>query len=389
MVALGYGVVSPVLPAYARHFGVSVSAATFVITVFSVMRLCFAPVAGQLVQRLGERRIYVAGVLIVASTTGGCAFVQTYWQLLVLRSLGGIGSTMFFVSSLGLIIRISPVNARGRIAGMFSTAFLLGTIGGPVVGSLAAKLSLNAPFLVYGAALLVAAVVVFGSLRNSPLAGAPAAPSDSTMSLRTALRNRAYRAALLSNFATGWSVFGLRIALVPLFVTEVLGRGASVAGLTLATIAVGTVLAVGPSGFLSDRIGRRGPLIAGLSVSGAATMLLGMTSSLSPFLIVACLTGIASGMFTAPQQAVIADVIGSQARAGAAMATFQMMADFGAIAGSLAVGEIAQHLSFGWGFAVSGVVLLVAAAGWVPAPETRAHAAAVVNVDGSPAALGT
>jgi MFS family permease len=140
------------------------------------------------------------------------------------------------------------------------------------------------------------------------------------------------------------------------------------------------VSAVFPSGFLSDRIGRRGPLIAGLAVSGAATMLLGPTSSLSLFLAAAYLTGVAAGMYVAPQQAVIADIIGNQARAGTAVATFQMMADFGAITGSVAVGEIAQHLSFGWGFAVSGIVLLAAAGGWMLAPETRAPAPAPVSV---------
>ena len=46
VIALGYGVVSPVLPQYARNFGVTISAATFVITAFAAMRLCFAPVSG-------------------------------------------------------------------------------------------------------------------------------------------------------------------------------------------------------------------------------------------------------------------------------------------------------------------------------------------------------
>ena len=48
-----------------------------------------------------------------------------------------------------------------------------------------------------------------------------------------------------------------------------------------------------------------------------------------------------------------------------------MMADFGAIVGSLAVGEIAQHISFGAAFVISGAILLIAAIGWVFAPETR------------------
>jgi MFS transporter, ACDE family, multidrug resistance protein len=370
VVALGYGVVSPVLPQYARNFGVSISAATFVITAFSLMRLVFAPASGMFVQKIGERRVYVSGLLIVALSTGACAFAQTYWQLLVFRSLGGFGSAMFTVSSLGLMIRISPPDARGRVAGLFSSAFLVGSVGGPVLGSVTAGLGLSAPFAIYGVALLLAAAVVFVNLRHSPLV-APAQETESPVTLRMALRHKAYWSALFSNFGTGWSVFGLRIALVPLFVTEVLHRGPRVAGLALATFAIGNVAAVIPSGHLSDRIGRRTLLIVGLAVSGVATVAVGLASSLTLFLAGALVAGAAAGMFTSPQQAAVADVIGSKARGGTAVATYQMMADFGAIVGSLAVGEIAQHLTFGAAFVVSGGILLVGAVGWVLAPETR------------------
>jgi MFS family permease len=370
VVALGYGVVSPVLPQYARDFGVSISAATFVITAFSLMRLVSAPASGLFVQKVGERRVYVSGLLIVAVSTGACAFAQTYWQLLLFRSLGGFGSAMFTVSSLGLMIRISPPDARGRVAGLFSSAFLVGSVGGPVLGSLTAGLGLAAPFAIYGVALLIAAAVVFVNLRHSSLV-APAEETESPVTLRMALRHRAYWSALFSNFATGWSVFGLRIALVPLFVTEVLHRGPRVAGLALATFAVGNVAAVIPSGHLSDRIGRRTLLIVGLSVSGVATVAVGLASSLTLFLAGALVAGAAAGMFTSPQQAAVADIIGNKARGGTAVSTYQMMADFGAIVGSLAVGEIAQHVSFGAAFVISGGILLIAAVGWVLAPETR------------------
>lgn len=370
VVALGYGVVAPVLPAYARHFGVSISAATFVITAFAVMRLVGAPPAGLLVQRLGERRVYISGLIIVALSTGACAFAQTYWQLLMFRSLGGIGSAMFTVSSLGLMIRISPPNARGRVAGLFSSGFLLGSVGGPVLGSLTAGFGLSTPFVIYGAALLVAAAVVFVSLRGSTLA-APAEDTGPAVSVREVLRHPAYRAALCSNFATGWASFGLRIALVPLFVVDVLGRSAGMAGLALATFAIGNVSAVIPSGYLSDRVGRRVLLIIGLTVSGFSTALVGYTSSWPLFLAAAYVTGAATGMFISPQQASVADVIGSKAHGGTAVATFQMMSDFGAILGSLAVGYIAQHLSYGAAFLISGVILVLAGIGWVFAPETR------------------
>lgn len=370
VIALGYGFVSPILPQFARSFGVSISAATFLVTAFALMRLCFAPATGVLVQRLGERRIYVSGLLVVAVSTAACAFAETYWQLLLFRSLGGIGSTMFFVSALGLMIRISPQDARGRVAGMFSSAFLVGSVAGPVLGSLTVGLGLSAPFVIYGAALLIAAAIVFVSLRNSTLA-APAADDEVKVTVRAALRHRAYRAALFSSFATGWSVFGLRMALVPLFVTEELQRGPGMAGAALATFAAGNVAAVLPSGRISDRVGRRPLLISGLAVSGLATVAVGLVAGFPLFLAGAFLAGAAAGVYSSPQQAAVADIIGSKARGGTAVATFQMMSDLGSIVGSVGVGQLAEHLSFGWAFGVSGIILILASFGWMFAPETR------------------
>jgi len=135
--------------------------------------------------------------------------------------------------------------------------------------------------------------------------------------------------------------------------------------------AAASMISIPLFGHLSDRVGRRTLLIVGLAVSGVATVLVGLASSLTLFLAGALVAGAAAGMFTSPQQAAVADIIGSKARGGTAVATYQMMADFGAIVGSLAVGEIAQHLTFGAAFVISGAILLLGAVGWVLAPETR------------------
>lgn len=370
MIALGYGVISPALPSFARSFGVSIKAVTFLVTVFSLSRLCFAPVSGQLVQRLGERRIYISGMLIVAVSTAACAFSQAYWQLLVYRVISGIGSTMFYVSALGLMIHISPPHARGRVAGLFTTSFMIGAVGGPAVGALAARWGLTAPFIVYGVALLGVAVVLFYSLRNSALA-APPPPTRTTVTMREALRFRAYRSSLLANFATGWSAFGLRVALVPLFVSDVMHRSVGIIGVSLAAFAGGNALAVVPSGYLSDRMGRRTLMIVGLAASGVATAFLGAVPSLPAFLAAGCVVGAMTGIYMSPMQAAVADILGSEARAGSPVAAVQMTSDLGAIIGSMTVGWVAEQLSYGWGFAISGVVLLIAAVGWVFAPETR------------------
>jgi MFS family permease len=269
------------------------------------------------------------------------------------------------------MIRISPPDARGRAAGLFATSFLVGMVGGPLVGSLTAGFGLRAPFLFYGVAMLLTAVVVFYSLRQSTLR-APAEQVHTEVTMRAALAHRAYRAALVSNFATGWSVFGVRMAVVPLFISDVMGRGPRMTGLVLAVFAIGNVIVVMPSGYLSDRIGRRSLLISGLLACGVATIGLGVSTSLPIFLTAAFIAGAASGVYTSPQQAAIADILGNSARAGTPVAAFQMMADFGAIVGALVVAKIAEHFSFAWGFTISGVIMLAAAVVWLFAPETGA-----------------
>ncbi|PWQ89112.1 MFS transporter, partial [Enterococcus faecium] len=106
-----------------------------------------------------------------------------------------------------------------------------------------------------------------------------------------------------------WASFGLRIALVPLFVVEVLGQGPGAAGLALTAFAVGNIAVVIPSGYLSDRLGRRLLLIVGLTLAAVSTALVGFTTSLPVFLIAAVVAGAATGIFVSPQQAAVADVV--------------------------------------------------------------------------------
>lgn len=228
---------------------------------------------------------------------------------------------------------------------------------------------MRAPFLIYAVALLVAAAVVFVSLRHSALAAPDSGAGMPAMRLREALRSPVYRAALGSNFANGWVVFGVRVAMVPLFVVEVLGRDAGLAGVALTVFAVGNALVLMVSGRLSDRFGRRPFVLLGLVVCGTSTIAMGLTTNLALFFATSLLAGVGSGLMNPAQQASVADVVGSKARGGPVLATFQMTADVGAVIGPVAAGVLAQHLSYGAAFAVTGAVMLLVAVPWALAPR--------------------
>lgn len=383
VIAIGFGLVSPVLPQFALSFGVGIAAASAIVSAFALMRLLFAPVSGRLVQALGERKIYLSGLLIVAVSTGASAFAQSYWQLMVLRSLGGVGSTMFTVSSLALVIRLSPPNERGRVSGLWSTSFLIGSLAGPLVGGALAGFGLRAPFLIYAIALLIASAVVYFNLRNSQLTAPEAASDTPAMTFRDGLAWSQYRAVLWSNFANGAAVFGVRMALVPLLVVEVLGEPAGMAGVALTVFAAGNAAVLFVSGRISDRLGRRPLLITGALVCAVGTTGLGIAPNFGWLLVTSFIAGLGSGMFTPAQQAALADIVGTRARGGPVLAGFQMSADLGTVLGPIAVGAIAQQWSYGAGLAATGTLLAIAALGWlvVPEPMRRDETAETVGAE--------
>ncbi|WP_307795925.1 MFS transporter [Amycolatopsis sp. 195334CR] len=371
LIAIGYGLIAPALPSYATSFNVGVTAASVVVSAFAAMRLVFAPASGRLVTRFGERPVYLWGLLIVAVFTLACAAATEYWHLLLFRSLSGVGSTMFTVSAIGLLIRISPPDLRGRVSGLWGTSFLLGSIAGPVVGSGLVAVSLRAPFLIYGLALLLVVVLVWLNLRRSELAGR--AEDDTTapqMKFTEALRHPAYRASLMSNFANGWVVFGVRGSLIPLFIVAVLARGEEFTGFALAVFAAGNVLVMMISGRFADTRGRKPMALAGLVMLAVGSGVLGLTDNVWLFLGASMLAGIGAGTVNPAHNAAVADVLGVKARGGGVLAGFQMAADIGAVTGPLVAAVIAEQWSYGAAFAITGAVAGLSVLFWIVAPET-------------------
>lgn len=369
LIAAGFGLVAPAIPVFARSFDVGISAASLVISAFAGARLAFAPVTGPLITKLGERKVYLAGLVIVALSTGAAGYAESYTQLLIFRGLGGIGSTMFTVSAVALLIHLTPPPLRGRAAGLFGSGFLTGNVIGPLAGSGLMAISLRAPFLIYAVALLVTTLFVWLLLRNSTLIAAVDADDAPGVTLRQALGNHAYRSALLGNFTFGWFAFGVRVALVPLYIVQVLHEDKTLAGVAFGVYAAANVVTLIPAGRLSDRIGRKPLVLTGLVLTAAGTIWMGYTGSVTELMLATVLAGFGTGILGPPKQATVADVVGAKGRGGPVLATFQMAADVGAVLGPLIGGMIAEA-SFGLAFALTGGLALVAAAVWLPAPET-------------------
>ena len=387
IIALGYGLIAPLLPQFVVSFDVSMAAAGLVVSIFSASRLLFAPASGYLVNRIGSRRIYLTGLLTVAVMTGLVSLAQAYWHIIALRFLAGIGSTMFTVSAMGLIVSLSPAQIRGRCSALYGTAFLLGNIAGPLLGAGLAFLGFRWPFFIYGLGVALAAGVVWWLMPRSAGTGNTKS-SLPPMHLAQAWQDTAFRAALTSSFAHGWVNMGVRVSVIPLFAAAVFANSSAAAGYALAAFAAGNAVVLQFSGRWADTFGRRPMILAGLCGSAVFTWLLGHADSLPLLIGFSVLTGAAAGFINPAQQATLADIIGSERSGGQVLSSFQMAMDLGSIFGPVVVGALADIYGFQTAFAVSGAVALVGVVAWSfsrePLPSTQAKLRVIPCLIGGP-----
>lgn len=369
-VAVGFGVVAPAIPVFARDFGVGRTAAGAVISAFAFMRLVSALGSGRLVNRIGERVVLAAGIGIVAVSSLLAGMAQSYTQLLLLRGVGGVGSAMFTVSAISLLLRVVDADQRGRAMSMWQTGFLVGAIAGPAIGGPLTDISLRAPFFVYAVTLAVAGGIGMLFLTRTPLHERDVSgPAPAQTTLAQAVRVSGYRAALTASLSTGWALYGVRSSLIPLFVTEGIGASGTWTGIGLlvsAATQAGALLVVGG---LTDRVGRRPGMVAGGALGMVSLGALAVNNSLGVYVVAMAVFGVASAFLSVAPSAAVGDVVAG--RGGTVVAAYQMAADLGAVIGPLLSGWLADSYSFGaaWGVTagVMGAALLTA----VFSTETR------------------
>lgn len=367
-VAVGFGVLVPVLPVFARSFGVGNFEVGTVVSAFALMRLLSSSFCGRLISLAGERLVLTTGIFIVAVSSGLAGIADSYPQLLLLRGVGGVGSAMFTVSALTLLLNSVPMGIRGRATGFYQSGFLIGGMAGPALGGLLAAISITAPFFFYAGTLAVAGVVGLVLLTRHadsvrPNEQVPVIP------FRQVLRDSRYQAACVTNLAQGWTSFGVRSTLVPVLVVEVLHRPTSWTGAAFACAAVAQTIAVGPAGRFVDTMGRKPAIVGGSALAAVSIFAVPFVPDIGYLIVALCAYGVAAAFLGTAPAASVGDAAGG--RGGTAVAVFSMCADVGAIVGPLVAGLLADRVSYPVAFGVGAALLLVASVNAVRMPGGR------------------
>jgi MFS family permease len=321
-----------------------------------------------LVDTFGERTVYTVGIGMVALSSAAAAVAQSYMQLLLFRAAGGLGSSMFSVAAGSLLLRVTSDTQRGRAQSLYNGSFLLGMVGGPVVGGALSAFSLRAPLAIYAVLLVISSISAAFLLRGSQLAAKPQKSSERT-SIREALALKPYRIALVISFSTGFILFGMGRSILPLFMVEEMKVSTTYMGVgfTIASIANGALLL--RAGRLSDTRGRRYVAVIGTAALTISTFLMLVTYQAWIFFPAMVFSGIAGAYLSTVPGSLVGDVL--KGKGGQVIALMQMSGDFAAMVSPIALGALSDAMGYRPAFAVSTLLMVAIFIVATRIPETR------------------
>jgi len=169
LVMVGFGIIIPVLPFYAEEIGANPTELGLLMAVYSLMQLIFAPMWGQVSDRIGRKPVMMIGIAGLGLSFLIQALSTELWMLFAARIIGGILSSANMPTAMAYVADITTEENRGKGMGIVGAATGLGFVFGPAIGGIFSKFSLNMPFFLACGSSFITLILVFLLLKESKL----------------------------------------------------------------------------------------------------------------------------------------------------------------------------------------------------------------------------
>jgi EmrB/QacA subfamily drug resistance transporter len=360
------------LPDLERSLHTSLLALVWVILAYMIASTVLLLSAGRLSDLFGRKNAYVAGFVVFAVASLGAGFAASGTQLILWRILQGIGSAFLFANSAALVTDAFPRTQLGVAMGANTMVAAIGLVIGPVLGGALVAISwhwvfwFNVPLALAGAAwgwvvlrelakpdavrgfdlagtgtfvvgltALVLAVsrgglsgwndpIVIGGFALAavllPLWVLIEARGRAPMLDLAIFRDRLFAAASVATFISGLVRFALMFVFVFYF-QGAQGDSPITAGIKLAPLAIGMLIASPIAGHYSDRHGSRSLAAIGMLVVAGGLVLMTTLQVHSSFALSATalgIVGVGSGVFSSPNTAAMMGAVPAHRRGVAA-----------------------------------------------------------------------
>jgi multidrug resistance protein len=377
---LGFGIIVPVTPIYARTFGVSEAAIGLVVAIYGLGRFLFSVPVGQAADRFGRKRTIFVGTILTCVGSLLCGLAGDFTQLLIFRFIAGIGSTTVITGTQIVVADVATRENRGRMMSTYQGFFSFAVGVGPSVGGVVALLSgPRAPFFVFACLTLVAGAIALtqlpetGRSRSERAAAAPV-PAGQPGVVRQLLTSVGFLAVSLVTFQAAFNRTGALFSVVPLMAVERLGLDAAAIGfaLTIGNLCNMAVIAV--SGFLVDRYGRKPVIVPSCLMSAMAFAGFAYALGYPTFVLSAVLWGVGTALGGSASAAYAADQAPPGGN-GVTMGIYRMLSDAGYVIGPALLGLIAEQRGAEAALLTSAAIAIAAMLPFaLLAPETAPRA---------------
>ena len=353
---IGFGIMMPVLPFYAREFGASGTTLGFLFTVYAAAQFLCAPAWGRLSDRIGRRRVMLMTIAGTTLALLGLGFARSLVWLFVARAVGGAFAANIGIAS-AYITDVTPEQDRTRWMGMLGACFGVGFVLGPAIGGVLAPFGYAVPM--FAAAALAGANWFHAvlSLREPPARVRDL--SGQAPPLR-ALSVPLVRRLCILNFVFSLGVTQLETVFA-FFMQDRFGYDAREVALLLIAMAVvmGGIQGGGMKS-LAARWSERGLATVGSALLAAGFLALPLAPSVALLLVPLGLCAVGRAILQPALMSMVS--FGADARArGSVMGTFQASASLARVLGPIAAGWLYDR-ELAAPFYLAGVLLVAVAA---------------------------
>ncbi len=358
---LGFGIIIPLLPFYAEHFGATPVTIGVLTASYSFMQFLFVPFWGRLSDKIGRRPIILMSVFgsFISYFIFGIAGSLTV--LFISRILAGFMGANISTAN-AYIADSTTFDQRAKYMGMIGAAFGVGFMLGPFIGGIMSRISYGAPGLFASGLSLINVVLAYFMLPESLKEKSKHVRKFSLMNI-TAIREAFRRpaiASLVMVFFFYTIAFSTLYVAFPLFTGDVYKYGAEANGYLFAYIGlIGIIVQGGATGRLVKRFGEKKLMTTGVVLLFAGLSFVPMTKSLFPLMALLTLLAIGSALVTPSLTSLISKFAG-ESQHGSVLGVSSSFTSLGRVIGPFWGGFIISAAGLSWPFYTGSLMLLVA-----------------------------